>query len=81
MAKHDKTKEKRPETGEKIMKWIYSKTDLARILCAGLDVKKMKFDDKKQELTVTIEMPDPRKKLEELKEAASKIKNPEKMYQ
>ena len=62
------------------MKWIYSKTDLARILCAGLEVKKMKFDDKKQELTVTIEMPDPKKRLEELKEAA-KLNSPDNLYQ
>ena len=41
----------------------------------------MKFDDKKQELTVTIEMPDPKKRLEELKEAASKLNSPDNLYQ
>ena len=73
------------------MKQIYAEEDLKRILCAGLDVKEITFDNKKKQLTIEIELPDPKSRLKELKELQKKIaenlnkpeksKSPENIYQ
>ena len=64
--------------------WTYTADELAKILCATLDVVEMKFDDKKKRLVITIKMPnleDKIKKMQEKLKNASKEGEENKSYQ
>ena len=60
------------------MEWTYNEEDLARLLCPAFNVKSIKWDTKKKQLILEIEIPTAEERMKALGEKLASAADPTK---